>query len=257
MDNIVKENVIGIVGGMGPQAGIDLFSYILSHTTASTDQEHLPVIVMSLPGHLGDRTAFLEGSIRTNPAYNIARIIGKLESAGANIIGIACNTAHVPGIFNVIEDELAKKNSRVTLMNMPYETCRHIKENYPEIRRVGIMVTNGTYRSGIYENLLDRFGYELIVPDPEFQSEVIHKLIYDPEFGLKANPNRITREARTLMDEATRFFRERETEAIVLGCTDLSPMIKENAAKGILLVDSSEALALAMIREATILAAVR
>ena len=249
--NSDRENVIGIVGGMGPEAGVALYKRILSNTPAGSDQEHLSVMLMSFPGHIVDRTAFLEGVTHINPAYNVVKIIEKLETAGAGIIGIACNTSHAPEIFDVIMEELDRKNSSVTLVNMPLETCLYIKDKYPFVRRVGVMATNGTCKSGVYENLLRRLGYDLVIPDSEFQNDFIHRIIYDPWFGIKANPNCITPEAKLLIERSICFFRERNTDAIILGCTELSLGINKNVVDGLLIVDSMEVLALALIREAT------
>ena len=141
------DEIIGIVGGMGPEAGIALFNRILKSTDAKTDQEHHSVILMSLPKHVPDRSRFLQGEIPINPARAVIEIILKLEQAGARVIGIACNTCHVSEIFDVVLEELDKLQSTVKVVNMPEETCRYLKHFYPTARRIGLMATNGTYRS--------------------------------------------------------------------------------------------------------------
>lgn len=244
------EPVIGIVGGMGPQAGLALFNQILRHTGASTDQEHLSTIMMSFPGHIVDRTAFLEGETRINPAFDIVNIIQKLERAGANLIGIGCNTSHSPEIFETIQRELDRKNSAVTMLNMPQETCGRIKERFPQARRVGFMATNGTYKAAIYQELLRKAGYEVTAPELEFQCNVIHKMIYDDAYGLKANAGRVTHQVRELAKKAMRYFHERGSDVVILGCTDLSILMDENILNEIRVVDSTESLARALVREA-------
>lgn len=246
--NVKEDTIIGIVGGMGPQAGLGLFNSILRHTPANIDQQHLSTILMSFPGHIVDRTAFLEGDEPVNPAFAIAAIIRKLESAGATIAGIACNTTYSPSIYNVILDDLDKTGSTIKLLNMPYETCRFIKEAHAGVNRVGVMTTNGTYRSGIYTQLLQRWGYDVVIPDYSFQNEVIHRLIYDREFGLKARPMDVTVEARSLSDKAFRFFKSRKCDLIILGCTDLTPIGNEYSKNDMILVDSTDTLARALVR---------
>src|SRR5215831_5906081 len=176
------DRVIGIVGGMGPEAGITVFNYIIAHTKARTDQEHLSVMLMSFPKHIVDRTLFLEGQVSVNPAYSVAQVVRKLEKAGAAVVGIACNTSHAPAIFDTILEENNKMNSNVKLLNMPLETCRYIRQKYAQVRRVGVIATNGTYKSQVYKNLLEAQGYEVLIPDFEFQNKVIHKMIYDLDF---------------------------------------------------------------------------
>lgn len=251
MDNR-RNKIIGIVGGMGPQAGIALLNSITCLTKAANDQEHLPAILMSFPGEVEDRTSFLEGNVVINPAHSIANIISRLEMAGANIIGIACNTSHTPRIYNVITEELEKAGSEVTLMNMPFETCRYIKDNCPQVSRVGVLSTNGTYRSGVYNSLLHDMGFDVIVPEPEFQNDVIHAMVYDTGFGIKSNAGCITGEVNALMKKALSFFKERNADAIILGCTEFSLMPFGTRANGMLVVDSTNVMARALIKEATL-----
>jgi aspartate racemase len=243
-------NIIGVVGGMGPQAGIALLNSILHHTKATTDQQHLPVILMSFPGKIADRTLFLEGKERVNPALAIATVIGKLEHAGANIIGMACNTSHSPGIYDVILEELDKANSRVKMISMPAETCHYVRDNFPFVKRIGLMTTNGTYNAGIYKNLLLQLGYEVIVPDAGFQNEVIHKMIYDPSFGIKANTRGVHPAIGVLAKKAMSFFKKNRAEAIILGCTEFSLVFSNAVEQEISMIDSNETLARALIREA-------
>ena len=106
---------IGIVGGVGTYAGIDLYRKIYQHTDARTDQDHLPVVLVSVPEKVLDRTEFLLGEVEENPGIAIAGIINTLGSAGAEVIGIPCNTAHSPVIFNEIQNRIPEN---IKLLNM-------------------------------------------------------------------------------------------------------------------------------------------
>ena len=106
--------MLGIVGGIGPMAGADLYKKIVENTIANTDQEHLSVLLASMPNEIADRTSFLLGKTDKNPAPAIAQIILMLERAGATHIGIACNTAHSPQIFEPMYSILAQNESKVT-----------------------------------------------------------------------------------------------------------------------------------------------
>ncbi|MCW3466079.1 aspartate/glutamate racemase family protein [Chitinophaga nivalis] len=250
--NLEQDNVIGIVGGMGPEAGAMLLNAISAHTRAASDQEHMSVVLMSFPGHITDRTTFLEGGTTVNPAFSVARVIGLLEAAGATVAGIACNTIYAPPIFNTIQEELDRHQVKIKLLHMPAETCHYIKQHYPRAQRIGIMSTNGTYKSGVYRHLLEGLGYDVILPDPDFQDGVIHRMVYDPQFGVKANPGNITRETIMLMKKSTDFFRRQKADAIILGCTELPLiLVGKPDLSGIPVINSIEAMALALIREAT------
>lgn len=247
--NLNEDNIIGIVGGMGPQAGQALFDKIIHHTKAAKDQDHISVIMMSFPKHIVDRTAFLEGTISVNPAFNIAKIISRLEKCGASIVGMPCNTSHSPAILDVIHSELQKSGSRIKLVNMPKETGEYIHIAHPGIRKIGVMTTNGTYRSELYKNLLLAHGYEVVIPDAGFQNDVIHRMIYDPRFGIKSTPEGIADEVNLLLDKAFRFFAEKRAEAVILGCTELSLLFREKEKDGMAIVDALDVLARSLIRE--------
>lgn len=248
--NFKNDSIIGIVGGMGPQAGLLLFNKIVEYTKAKEDQQHLSVVLMSFPKHIVDRTSFLEGSSFVNPAFSIAEIIRKLKCVGASVIGMACNTSYSPQIYDVIREELDRTDTQVKLIHMPFETCQYIRKNHLHVRRVGIMATNGTYKSGVYKKIIQDLGYEIVLPDFKFQNNIIHRMIYDAEFGIKATSDKVTAEVDALMEQAICFFRANDADAVILGCTELS-LIKEKIGDNTIIVDSTEILAKALIREAT------
>ena len=82
--------MIGVIGGMGPYAGIDLVKNIFDMTKASSDQEHVPLSMISLPHLIEDRTAFLLGKSQNNPGIILSEIAMKLIEQGATAIGMPC-----------------------------------------------------------------------------------------------------------------------------------------------------------------------
>lgn len=242
-------NVIGIVGGMGPQAGAAMLEQITRLTPAGSDQDHRAVIVMSYPGLITDRTAFVEGREPINPAYALARIINCLEQAGASVAGMACNSAHVPEIYDVIVAEMCNTGNTIRLLHMPDETCHYARTTYPHVNRVGIMSTNSVYATGLYPSRLSRMGFVPIVPDERFQYDVIHRMIYDPQYGLKARAETITPQVRAWSWQALQYFKKLGADAIVLGCTEFCFAIPHRQVLDMHLINSSEALAHALIRE--------
>ena len=138
-----NKNIIGIVGGMGPSTGIDLFQKIINLTNATNDYEHLPVSLISEPNLISDRTKFLMGEIKINPAIAISKLINKLYFQQATIIGMPCNTAHSPKIFNEI---LKRIPNNIQLINMIDSVCKFIKEKYPLYKNIGILLTDHNVR---------------------------------------------------------------------------------------------------------------
>lgn len=195
---------IGIIGGMGPLAAARLFERIVILTKAKGDNEHIPMIIDNNT-NIPDRTEYILKN-GDSPVYELVRSAIRLEFMGADAIIIACNTAHY------FYDEIVKY-VKIPVINMVEETARYIIHSCPTVKRAGLLATEGTCRSGIYGNIFNRFGLELVIPEPEEQ-----KYITDLIYGIKKssesiNPGNAGRVVSALMG--------RGAEIIVLGCTEL------------------------------------
>ncbi len=247
-----NKKVIGVVGGIGPYAGIDLVRNIFDNTIAHKDQEHLSVILMSMPSEIEDRTEFLTGESDINPAIAISKIILKMEKLGADVVGIPCNTSHAPPIMNVVTDELIKAGSKVKLINIVEEVVDFIYRAYPSFRKVGVLSSTGTYRSGIYKECLEQRDIEYIAPDEEIQKYFVHKSIYDEDYGIKALSNPVTDKAKSDLTFAVNHLKGKGAQAVILGCTELSLAISKDKFEDLHVIDSNKVLARALIREVTL-----
>ncbi len=252
MNDPSQKNIIGIVGGMGPVAGVDLASKVISQTVASTDQDHLPLMLYSFPEEIGDRTEYILGHMKeavpetTNPGLAIARILLKMEQAGVTVAGMACNSAHAPGIFDRITSELEANRSRISLLHMVREVGWHILYQHAGIRKAGIVGTTGTRTSKLY-NLLEEFGMEVVDVTDEEQIR-LQSAIYDPKFGIKSSSDGTSSKAVEILTETCRSLRKRGTELIVFGCTEFPLAYQEPEIEGLPVVDSSMVLARALVR---------
>ena len=148
---IEKRKMIGIVGGMGPYAGLDLVKKIFDLTQANQDQDHVPLAMISVPHKITDRTKFLERETNINPGIEISNIVRQLSDQGASVIGMPCNTAHSSKIINEIYNSIPEG---ITFVNMVLEVIKFIKGEYPDIERVGILATTGTLKSDVYNKEL-------------------------------------------------------------------------------------------------------
>jgi len=240
--------LIGILGGMGPQAGLDLAEKLISLTRAQGDQDHIPFILFSLPEMVSDRTAFLLGRQAINPAYALAEQFETMSSLGCTIAAMACNTAHAGPIFDVALGLLRGKGIELRILHMVKETVAHIQATCPQIRRVGILATHGAYQAGLYEQALGQAGLEAILPDPEIR-EKIHEAIYSSVFGIKVCPGVVSAEALRRIYSAIRHLLDLGAGAIILGCTELPLAVKEDRIDGIRMLDPARIIAEKLIRE--------
>jgi aspartate racemase len=247
---MVKRNdmgrMIGIVGGMGTYAGIDLLTKIADNTGAVKDQEHLPVIMISEPELVMDRSEYLLGHISENPGFAIAEIAVRLAKAGASHIAIPCNTAHVPEILKPVIEKLP---GNCILVNMIEEVGKYISREYPKVSKPGLLATNGTYETGVYTYYLAKSGIEVIYPDRDSQYKKVHPSIYDPGYGIKAQSNPVSNRSINDLHEVAESLIDSGAELIILGCTEIPLALAGDSISGVPLVDASDVLAKALVRE--------
>lgn len=240
--------LIGIVGGMGPSAGFDLANKILDQTLAEKDQDHIPLAILSCPSMIEDRTAYLLNPNIENPAYAIVEIIIRLKKIGAEVIGIPCNTAHSSPIFSLIKEELSRKSVSVRLIDMIHETMEFLSVNHPEADSIGLMTTEGSYKFGVYTEMLEKNGYRVILPDRDRRKR-IHEAIYDSEKGVKALSRPVTAWACNNLCESIKEISSQGADCVILGCTEISLAVSSEQFDSIELIDPTLILARALIRE--------
>ena len=237
--------MIGIVGGVGPFAGLDIFKKIIEETIATKDQEHLPVLLSSQPNRIADRTAFLKGKELENPGDSLLKIILELENAGANVAAIPCNTAHAPAIFDKIKIGLSQSSSEIKLLHLVEETAKFIQSAYPN-KIVGILSTTGTRDTGLYKSTLSNFHIESISPADDIQN-MVHDAIYNVEYGIKAQSSPVNEKAKENLLHAIQNLKNQGAHIIVLACTELPLALEEKEYFGLPTIDPNRILARALI----------
>jgi len=240
--------MIGIVGGVGPYAGLDLAGSVFDQTMANKDQDHLPMTIMSLPEKINDRTEYLLGKVAENPAFAVSKILLQMESVGVTVAGIPCNTMHSPKIFDVIKQELTEAGSKVKLIHMIQEVMTFLNDRQPEIKNIGVLSTTGTHNTGIYYSALERTGYQPVIPSKELQTE-IHEAVYHPEYGIKAQSQNPSKEAINILKKGIDIFKEKGARGVILGCTEIAYALPYKTLQGITLLNATQILARALIRE--------
>lgn len=237
--------MIGIVGGIGPLAGADLYRKIVENTAANTDQEHLPVLLASLPGEIAGRPEFLLGQSAVNPGPAIARVILLLERAGAQLIGIACNTAHAPLIFDAMLAQLEANRSRARIVHLIDETMRVLRAHPLGIRRVGVLSTSGSYRTGLFQNQLRAAGLEPVLLEFERHDALVQDAISAIKIeGADPGPRAIGQ-----LNDAIAELQNLGAQAILLGCTELGMIEDRLDFRGLPAVNPSTILARALIEQ--------
>ena len=238
--------MIGVIGGMGPYAGIDLIKKIFDMTKASSDQEHVPLSMISVPHLIDDRTAFLLGRSQTNPGIILSEIAMQLIEQGATAIGMPCNTAHSPKIISEIKNHIPE---HIIFVNMIEKVADHIINEYPGISKVGILATSGTLKTRIYDEELGHNDLMTITLSENDQITLVESSIYDEDHGIKSNSDPVSKKAREDLEKAIALLANAGAEAIILGCTEIPLAIKGTHHESIPLIDSTKVLARALLLE--------
>jgi aspartate racemase len=206
----MRDRICGIVGGLGPEATIDLFQKILKNTPARKDQDHIPLIIYSNPKTPSRYEAILEEG--ESPVPYLVDAIKKLEGAGAEFIAIACNLAH-----HYYEELIREAN--VPILHIVKETVEFTAKNY-DVRKVGVLAPTPTIKVGLYQRELRKAGYEVLTLDEDQTRNLIDEAIYS-EKGIKAG---FINENVEPVLKAIDLLVKKGAEVVILACTEL-PLI--------------------------------
>ena len=219
---------LGVIGGLGPMATAYFMELVTSMTDAITDQEHLRMLIYSVPD-TPDRTDYILGRSKKDPLPCLIDAGLTLKEAGADVIAIPCITAHY--FHGNIE-----KNVGVKTLNAVSDSAELLKNR--GIAKVGIMATEGTVKSGIFLRELEKKGIAAIVPDDNGQRAVTSLIFDNVKKGIAPDMDAFFRVKKELIDKGA--------EMILLGCTELS-VIKKNYDVGDHVLDVMEVLAASAI----------
>jgi len=246
---IQREAKIGIVGGAGPYAGLDIAQKLLQQTKAKSDQDYLPTLLISTPELIEDRTDFLLGKTAKNPAHAIYSNLHDLEALGATVAGIACNTAHAPEIRNVFLEKLKVSESNLKLLDMISETADFLRSDCQEVNTVGVLSTIGTWKARFYPELLGEYGFEVLTLNEQQQQHLHNEALFNTVYGIKVQAHPVSVKARDALLEGVHTLEKQGAQAIILGCTEIPLGITERILDETYCIDPGLILARALIRE--------
>ena len=233
----MKKRTIGILGGMGPAATVDLFGRIVRATPARTDQEHIPILIFNDTAIPDRSQAILHGGADPLPPMQAG--LDLLARMGAELIAIPCNTAHHYWAQ-------LQAGVEIPVLNMITETVQAIRRDHPHVERVGIMATSGTLAVGLYQDALRAADLTPVEPTTD---EVVQMMeaIYGGR-GVKAGFE--TGMAQELLLDVGSALIARGAQVLILGCTEI-PLAVHDGDLPVPLIASNQVLAEAAVREST------
>ncbi len=195
---------LGIIGGLGPMATVYFMELIIRMTDVKSDQEHMRIYLQSLPD-TPDRTAYICGESEDSPLPFLLKAGESLCEQGADFIAIPCVTAHF------FYQELTR-NLKIPIIQPIIGLVNAIKKK--DIKKVGILATDGTIKSGLLQRQFIDNDIEVLIPDKEDQSLVMDIIYNQIKAGKAVNLTQFLRIVQRLKDQGAK--------KLILGCTELS-----------------------------------
>ena len=206
MINHSKKKKLGVIGGLGPAASSFYYKGVIEHTLADCDQDHIDMVILS-HATMADRTKAIETGDDAALISLLQQDVRTLAALGAENIAIPCNTSHY--YF-----EQMQSVTDVPIIHMIRESVRYAVSHYANVKKIGIMGTDGTIDSGIYDIECERAGVVPVHPSKEKQKEVMY-LIYDEIKSGKPGTEAVFED---VIDE----FKMLGCDVVILACTELS-----------------------------------
>jgi aspartate racemase len=203
--NVSPHPVVGVLGGMGPEATVDFMRRVISGTPAKDDADHVHMIVDCNPKIPSRMAALIDGT-GVSPSPELCRMAKSLELQGASVLVMPCNTAHHYALDIV-------KAITIPFLDMPQLTVTHLSKLHMAHRRVGLLASTAVLKLKHYERLLNERGLETVAPDE--QSELM-AVIRAVKAGDTSSQQR-----QKFARIAERLLKQR-CDVLLVACTELS-----------------------------------
>jgi len=226
--------VVGVIGGMGPEATVDFMSKVIALTPARCDHDHVRMIVDNNP-QTPDRQTAIKGDDSAVRAALVA-MAQQLQIAGADFLVMPCNTAHA-----FVDDAIRAID--VPFVHIVEETVAEIEHEYPQVQQVGILATGACLVAGVYQDALQAAGKQPVLPVADDQRECMQLI------GLiKAGDT--SEDVRKRMAGLAQRLIEAGADVVIAGCTEIPLVLTRNDIK-VPLISSTDVLAKRTVAFAT------
>ncbi|SEI78959.1 aspartate racemase [Alkalibacterium gilvum] len=209
-----KQNkVIGILGGMGPEATASFYMKVIKETKVTNDQDHFRTIIDSNP-QIPDRTEAIlyKGP---SPVPELIKTAENLKKAGATVAVMPCITAHYfyKDIANAVD---------MPIHHVLEGLNNYIKEVYPRVKKIGVLSTSATKETGLFQRYLE--DKEILYPNESDQKNKVMQAIYGDN-GIKQG-NTGSEPKQMLLEVANRLIKEEYCDMIIGGCTEVELVLE-------------------------------
>jgi len=204
-----QEKTVGIIGGMGPEATVDLMQRIIDLTPATDDIDHIHCLVDNNPKVPSRIKALIDGD-GEDPGPCMADMGRRLESWGADFLAIPCNTAHY--YYDAVQNAVT-----IPVLHLIDLVTNHVKSHFPDHDKVGILASPAVSMTGLYANRLETLGIQDVWPDPFYQ-DLLLSVIKQVKKG--DTGSRVMDEYKQVCEN----FIDKDVNLAIIACTELSAL---------------------------------
>jgi len=233
---VSARKVVGVLGGMGPDATVDFFARLVAATHAGRDQDHLRILIDNDPT-VPDRTAAIEGR-GPSPAPRLAAMARGLVAQGADVLVMPCNSAHA------FADAIVAAAAPVPFLDLIATTVRATRSRLPTVAAVGLLATDGTLAARLYHDAYAAAGVRTHAPLGDDQRTVM-----DAIYAVKSGA--VDDAVRARLRLVAERLAAGGAEAIVAGCTEIPLLLADGdvrvEGRSVPVVSSTDALVAATV----------
>lgn len=222
---------LGVLGGMGPAASAEFIVRLIQQTPATRDQDHIPFVLWNNP-QIPDRSTSMRNG-DDDPLSYLIDGIQALKYTGCDLIVIPCNTAHF------WHHELVKLE--VPIIHIVDSVADALRDVGVINSTVGVIGTQATVEFGLYQYMLNRLGWNCIVPTTEEMDTQVQPAINLIKGGK-------IEQAQAMLMHVVKSLIDRGATAVVLGCTEIPLAVTATDQNGIPIVNSIDSLVNAVIK---------
>lgn len=221
---------VGVLGGMGVEATLELMKRVHAATEAEDDQDHVPMVVDMNP-QVPSRIRHVIEKDGPDPGPVLAQMAERLEQAGAEILAMPYNTAHL--YASQIEE-----NVGIALLNMPRLACARAVQGVQRGGIVGILASPATNSSGLFGGFLAEHGVTSAYPENE--ADVLASIRRIKKFGPKQADI-------TLLENEAAALVQRGADVVIVGCSEFS-LVSDRIRTSVPVLDSLDVLVSAIVK---------
>lgn len=228
----VEEKIVGVIGGLGPGATVDLMRRVIAATPAKDDADHIRMIVDNNPKIPSRIKALIEGT-GESPAPYMSEMARKLADFGVDFLAIPCNTAHF-----YYDDICSAVN--IPVLNMVDLTVENVVKENPFVRTVGLLASEAVLVTKLYLKRFEERGVKQNHLSAQLQTRIMTSI-------RKIKAGEYREEDKRVLQSAAEELISRKAEALIVACTELS-IISDSINVEVPIYDASQVLAEGIVR---------